>query len=118
MTSTRFDILFHIMNLPQIIVVGGGHAGAEAALISARMGVQTLLITGRLDAIARMPCNPSIGGLAKSHLVHELDALGGEKDSMPISLRFRKRHSTQAVVLPFKQLELSATNLSILVACN
>ena len=63
---------------PQIIVVGGGHAGAEAALIAARMGVQTLLVTGLADAIARMPCNPSIGGLAKSHLVFELDALGGE----------------------------------------
>ncbi len=63
---------------PEIIVVGGGHAGAEAALISARMGVPTLLITGFIDAIARMPCNPSIGGLAKSHLVFELDALGGE----------------------------------------
>ncbi len=61
-----------------IIVVGGGHAGAEAALIAARMGVQTLLITSRLDSIAQMPCNPSIGGLAKSHLVFELDALGGE----------------------------------------
>lgn len=63
---------------PDIIVVGGGHAGAEAALIAARMGVQTLLVTGLKNAIARMPCNPSIGGLAKSHLVFELDALGGE----------------------------------------
>ena len=63
---------------PQIIVVGGGHAGAEAALASARMGVHTLLVTGLADAIARMPCNPSIGGLAKSHLVFELDSLGGE----------------------------------------
>lgn len=67
------------MNLqPDIIVVGGGHAGAEAALIAARMGVPTLLVTGLKSAIARMPCNPSIGGLAKSHLVFELDALGGE----------------------------------------
>ncbi len=63
---------------PQIIVVGGGHAGAEAALVAARMGTPTLLVTGLADAIARMPCNPSIGGLAKSHLVFELDALGGE----------------------------------------
>jgi len=62
----------------QVIVVGGGHAGAEAALIAARMGASTLLVTGLVDAIARMPCNPSIGGLAKSHLVFELDSLGGE----------------------------------------
>ena len=62
----------------ELIVVGGGHAGTEAALAAARMKVQTLLITSCKDAIARMPCNPSIGGLAKSHLVHELDALGGE----------------------------------------
>ena len=61
-----------------VIVVGGGHAGAEAALASARMGLNTLLITARKDSIAKMPCNPSIGGLAKSHLVYELDALGGE----------------------------------------
>ena len=68
----------HMEFKPQIIVVGGGHAGAEAALVSARMGTQTLLVTGLTEAIARMPCNPSIGGLAKSHLVFELDALGGE----------------------------------------
>ncbi len=61
-----------------VIVVGGGHAGSEAALAAARMGCATLLVTARKDAIARMPCNPSIGGLAKSHLVYELDALGGE----------------------------------------
>ena len=61
-----------------LIVIGGGHAGSEASLAAARMGVNTLLVTSRIDAIARMPCNPSIGGLAKSHLVYELDALGGE----------------------------------------
>jgi len=61
-----------------VIVIGGGHAGVEAALVAVRMGCVTLLITSRLDAVAVMPCNPSIGGLAKSHLVYELDALGGE----------------------------------------
>ena len=62
----------------EIIVIGGGHAGAEAALASARMGCATLLVTTRREAIARMPCNPAIGGLAKSHIVYEIDALGGE----------------------------------------
>ena len=69
------------MNKPpfyDLIVVGGGHAGSEACLAAARMGVNTLLVTSCKDAIAKMPCNPSIGGLAKSHLVYELDALGGE----------------------------------------
>ncbi len=61
-----------------VIVVGGGHAGSEASLASARMGLATLLITTQKDAIARMPCNPAIGGLAKSHIVYEVDALGGE----------------------------------------
>ena len=61
-----------------LIVVGGGHAGSEASLAASRMGISTLLITSAKDAIARMPCNPAIGGLAKSHLVYELDALGGE----------------------------------------
>jgi tRNA uridine 5-carboxymethylaminomethyl modification enzyme len=62
----------------QNIVIGGGHAGCEAALASARMGVETLLLTLNIDNIALMPCNPSIGGPAKGHLAREIDALGGE----------------------------------------
>jgi len=62
----------------EVIIVGAGHAGCEAALASARMGRKTLLLTMNLDSIALMPCNPSMGGPAKGHLIKEIDALGGE----------------------------------------
>ena len=61
-----------------IVVVGAGHAGCEAALAGARLGFQTLMLTVSVDSIAMMPCNPNIGGSSKGHLVCELDALGGE----------------------------------------
>ena len=61
-----------------VAVIGAGHAGCEAALAAARLGAKTALFTISLDGIANMPCNPSIGGTAKGHIVKEIDALGGE----------------------------------------
>lgn len=61
-----------------VVIVGAGHAGCEAALASARLGMETIMFTVSVDSIALMPCNPNIGGSSKGHLVRELDALGGE----------------------------------------
>ena len=68
----------HLEETYDIAVVGAGHAGCEAALAAARLGMETVVFTVSVDSIALMPCNPNVGGSSKGHLVRELDALGGE----------------------------------------
>ena len=78
MCYNESDFAQEVKQMADVVVIGGGHAGCEAALAAARMGMDTLLLTLNMDGIALMACNPVIGGSAKGHLVRELDALGGE----------------------------------------
>ncbi|HLV02805.1 MAG TPA: tRNA uridine-5-carboxymethylaminomethyl(34) synthesis enzyme MnmG, partial [Acidobacteriota bacterium] len=95
-----------------IVVIGGGHAGCEAAAAAARMGASTALITINLDMIAQMSCNPSIGGIAKGHLVREIDALGGlmglVADRTAIQFRLLNRSRGPAVQAPRTQNDKKA----------
>ncbi|TAK33323.1 MAG: tRNA uridine-5-carboxymethylaminomethyl(34) synthesis enzyme MnmG [Chloroflexota bacterium] len=100
-----------------VIVVGAGHAGCEAALAAARMGRRTLLLTMSLDSVALMPCNPSIGGPAKGHLVREIDALGGEMgrniDRTFIQIRMLNTGKGPAVQAPRAQADKRLYSLSM-----
>src|SRR5580658_1897734 len=80
-----------------VVVVGAGHAGCEAAMAAARMGLKTALITMNLDLIAQMSCNPAIGGVAKGHLVREVDALGGIMGEVAdaVGIQFRLLNSSR-----------------------
>lgn len=96
----------------QVIVIGAGHAGTEAALASARIGCETLLLTTNLDTIGQMSCNPAIGGLAKGHLAREIDALGGEMgintDQTGIQFRMLNTKKGPSVWAPRAQCDKKA----------
>lgn len=104
-----------------VIVVGAGHAGIEAALAASRMGVETLLLTMDLDTIGKMSCNPAIGGLAKGHMVRELDALGGQMglttDATGIQFRMLNRKKGPAVWAPRAQCDKKAYQLTMKAIC-
>jgi tRNA uridine 5-carboxymethylaminomethyl modification enzyme len=92
-----------------VLVIGAGHAGCEAALAAARRGLKTILFTLQLDSLANMPCNPSIGGTAKGQLVREIDALGGQMgkvaDMAAIQMRMLNRSKGSAVFSPRAQID-------------
>ena len=89
-----------------IAVIGAGHAGIEAALASARLGLRTICFSVNLDSIGNMPCNPAIGGTGKGHLVRELDALGGEMAKAADKACIQYRMLNRGKGLPFTLSEL------------
>src|ERR1700716_789587 len=104
--------MFRLPETYEVLVVGSGHAGIEAALAAARIGCRTLMLTQNLDTVGQMSCNPAIGGLAKGHMVREIDALGGamglNADATGIQFRMLNRSKGPSVPAPRVQCEKKA----------
>ena len=105
------------MGKARVAVVGAGHAGIEAALASARLGLDTVLFTMNLDAVANLPCNPSIGGTAKGHLVYEIDALGGEmgRAADKVTLQSRTLNLGKGAAVRSKRIQADRTRYRTLM---
>src|SRR5919109_976195 len=104
--------MFRLPTEYQVVVVGSGHAGIEAALAASRVGCRTLMLTQNLDTIGQMSCNPAIGGLAKGHIVREIDAMGGamglNADATGIQFRILNRSKGPSVRAPRVQCDKKA----------
>src|ERR1700675_4037620 len=104
--------MFKLSTNYDVVVVGSGHAGIEAALAAARIGCRTLMLTQNLDTIGQMSCNPAVGGLAKGHIVREIDAMGGamgiNTDATGIQFRMLNRTKGPSVRAPRVQCDKKA----------
>src|SRR5471032_1099916 len=113
--------MFIYPKIYDVIVVGAGHAGIEAAMAASRLGCQTVMLTQNIDTIGQMSCNPAIGGLAKGHMVREIDALGGfmgiNTDATGIQFRMLNAAKGPSVRSPRVQCDKKAYQFRMKATC-